>query len=446
MKRRLLLLWVAGVITAASPVPARTDEAGEEAARPLVLLDGEEIARERRLTQEGRPAPLASRWIREGEAALKKPVTPVTDKPASAVSGSPNDYYSIGIYWWPNPVTGVPYVRRDGIFNPESNRYDRPKLENFSRTLLALARAYAVSDDPRYAERAREWMRVWQIDPATRMNPHFLYAQAWPGWTTGSPTGIIEGAIFARNAPDAFLLLLNAGAIPPDEEAAIRQWYRELVAWLERSAPGKKIDGSRHNHANYYDLQRVAYHRLLGDEARVRAILNEVGPRRIALQIEADGRMPAELRRTKSFDYCCYSLRALVDLAQVAHRLGIDLWHYEAPGTKASLRRALDFLVPYASGKKAWPYQTVTGYRPKGLIPLLREAAPFFPEAGYEEAIEAIGVTGTIGVGVKAEKPAPPLPTPVTAAPAEPPTSAAGKEAGPAETVSRTPLQNQSRP
>ena len=48
----------------------------------------------------------------------------VTDKTLSPPSGNKHDYMSLAPYWWPNPNTanGLPYIRRDGVVNPERDR------------------------------------------------------------------------------------------------------------------------------------------------------------------------------------------------------------------------------------------------------------------------------------------------------------------------------------
>ena len=56
------------------------------------------------------------------EATVKMPTYKVTDIKIPRVSGDIHDYASMGPYWWPNPDTpnGLPYVRRDGVGNPEA--------------------------------------------------------------------------------------------------------------------------------------------------------------------------------------------------------------------------------------------------------------------------------------------------------------------------------------
>jgi hypothetical protein len=53
------------------------------------------------------------------QAMLVEPIT-ITKFRAKLSEGGPNDFYSNGDYWWPNPKTtnGLPYVKRDGESNP----------------------------------------------------------------------------------------------------------------------------------------------------------------------------------------------------------------------------------------------------------------------------------------------------------------------------------------
>jgi hypothetical protein len=48
----------------------------------------------------------------------------------------------------------------------------------------------------------------------------------------------------------------------------------------------------------------------------------------------------------------------MFQLAQIGDMIGIDLWNYEIHG--AGLRKALDFILPYALDKVPWPYVQIT--------------------------------------------------------------------------------------
>ena len=69
----------------------------------------------------------------------------------------------------------------------------------------------------------------------------------------------------------------------------------------------------------------------------------------------------------------------------MAEKIGIDLWNFET--NNRGIRKALDWLVPFAIGEKEWPYKESGAFEPHKLGPLLRIAALRYHEAAYEQAI-----------------------------------------------------------
>lgn len=333
---------------------------------------------------KGAPTGDVKSLLKEADALLTKPVSPITEKEQFAASGDPHDYFSFAIYWWPNPITrGLPYIRRDGEVNPDSQKCDRPKLDAMAQATLVLSKAFAITGEVKYAQKAEEVLRIWFVSPETRMNPHLQYAQAWPGWKNGTPFGCIDAAVLARKVPAAIFLLRQGGALSATTDSAVREWFRAMLKWMEESDLGKEISAGDHNISSWYDMERVSYALVMGDHDKARTILREVGPKRIGVQIKPDGRQPAELKRTKAFDYSCYNLDALMTLCELGEALGVDLWHYEDP-KGGSIAKALNFLIPYAREEVPFPYQQLKGVRPASLERLLLRAAPHFPDAPYK--------------------------------------------------------------
>jgi len=121
-------------------------------------------------------------------------------------------------------------------------------------------------------------------------------------------------------------------------------------------------------------------------------VLEAAGPKRIATQIEPDGRQPLELARTKGFGYSSMNLRAMFELASFGSRAGVDLWHYQTPDGRG-IRKALDFLAAYVDPAKPWPYAQLGGVTDgdrMGLGILLRRAALAYHDAHYEQLLDRL--------------------------------------------------------
>jgi hypothetical protein len=99
-----------------------------------------------------------------------------------------------GPYCWPNPDTpdGLPYVRHDGVVNPEYYNFDSRTLSQMAYAVFTHSVAWFYTGHEPYAEWSLELLRTWFLDPATRINPHLEYGQAIPGRTEGRGIGIIE--------------------------------------------------------------------------------------------------------------------------------------------------------------------------------------------------------------------------------------------------------------
>ncbi|HEX7231361.1 MAG TPA: alginate lyase family protein, partial [Candidatus Binatia bacterium] len=357
----------------------------------LVILDPNGLIRTKERLQNRDPAfaPAFAKLKDDAARALNVKPLSVTEKNFSPPSGDKHDYMSIAPYWWPNPAmpNGLPFIRRDGEVNPERDRSsDRRRLGNMIQTVEILALGYFFTDREDYAAHAAELLRVWFLDPATKMNPHLRYAQAVPGQNTGRGAGIIETHEFSELID--FVSLLNGSkAWLGRNHQQWQDWNKEYLSWLVESPQGKAEARAENNHGTWYDVQVAALALSTARDDLAKKILSEFYVKRINLQILPDGGQPGELARTRAWDYAVFNLQALFDAASIAANLNIDLWNYR-PDHGRGIRRALDWLVPFATSKRAWTYPQITRFQPEKLAPLLRRAAIAYREAAYEKAIE----------------------------------------------------------
>jgi Alginate lyase len=359
----------------------------------VLLLDGTHLAGVRDRLRQGDPTLTRALSAVEADAKTALGLAPlsVMDKAVTPPSGDKHDYMSQAPYWWPDPSRpdGKPYIRRDGERNPEISRItDHDNLGRLTSAVATLGLAFHLTGREEYATQAARLVRAWFLDPATRMNPHLRYGQGIPGTNDGRGIGIIE----TRGLPelvDGVGLLGGSPAWTGADRIGLQAWMRDYLTWLVESPHGNEEATNGNNHETWYDVQVTALALYTGQPDLARRTVD--GARqRIARQIEPDGRMPRELERTRAWDYSEFNLRAFFNLATLGDRVGIDLWRYRTEDGR-SLRQALDFLVPYASGDRPWPYRQITTFRPGALHWLLRRAAMVWNEPRYRRLANNIG-------------------------------------------------------
>jgi hypothetical protein len=158
---------------------------------------------------------------------------------------------------------------------------------------------------------------------------------------------------------------------------------------MRTSKNGLAEDAAKNNHGNWYDVQITSMALFLDDRTLARDALESVKTRRIAVQIEPDGRQPLELARTKAWGYSTMSLDALCRLATFGDDAGVDVWNFKTADGR-SIRAAIDFLVPYAAGKKQWDYQEIAGFHADALLPTLLRAAKAYHDPNYAALAQLI--------------------------------------------------------
>ncbi len=331
--------------------------------------------------------PAYGQLIKDADDALNGGVYSVTFKELVPPSGNKHDYLSMGPYWWPDPEkeNGLPYIRRDGEVNPERDKLDSSQKNKMINAVRNLTLAWYFSGNETYAEKAAELLRVWFLDEETLMNPHLEYAQAIPGRTPGRFIGVIDAASF-HTLVDAIALLETSGAMSADEKTDIRTWFERYFRWLIESDHGKEEDNYKNNHSVAYDLQSSGIAFFIGDDDFVAGKVRELPRRRIDLMIEADGRQPEELIRTKAFGYSVANLGNLFRVGEKGLNVGVDIFEYKNV-KGGSLRKALDYLIHYIGKEEEWPYQQISDWEHTednlGLI--VRKAARIYNDENYRK-------------------------------------------------------------
>jgi Alginate lyase len=360
---------------------------------PILLLDAARVAdlHTRFHVDVADTKPVIDTLIRDADKALAMKPVSVMDKGVTPPSGDKHDYMSQAPYFWPDPTKpdGRPYIRKDGQRNPEINKIvDHENIFKLTGAVSTLGLAYAVTGREDYAAKAATLVRVWFLDPATKMNPHLRFGQGIPGINDGRGIGIIE----TRSLPellDGVTLLKGSKAWTAADQAGLEAWMRDYVRWLVESPFGRDESKNGNNHETWYEAQVTALALWTGQTDLAKRTL-ERGRESLAKEIEPDGKMPRELARTNPWQYSAFNLEAFFTLATLGTKVGIDLWNYRTADGR-SLHQAVDFLVPFAAGDQKWPYEQLHEFHPSQLQTVLRHARVAWRDPKYRELAMKIG-------------------------------------------------------
>lgn len=341
-------------------------------------LEALQAIKARAQAKDATVAPALARLERMAEKNLGKPFESVIDKVSTGGvkdGQDPHDYRSVSIYFWPDPKDpAAPWIRRDAEKNQEAvERYDSERLRRSTDRIRDAALAWWFTGREDFGRDAAGQLRHWFLNPETRMNPNLRYAQFVPNarQEEGRPSGLIDTMRLVETL-SAVALLEQGPFLEPGERQALRDWVREYREWFLTSDLGRAEARAGNNHALYYDLQVVAFSWCLNDRESVTRVLQEVGPTRIAKQIEPDGRMPKELERPIAFTYTCWALTPLVQMAAMERNagLGTGIWAWQSPDGR-SLPTACSWVMGFVRGG-TWTWGRASDpVRPQAVAPII---------------------------------------------------------------------------
>ena len=302
------------------------------------------------------------RILRAANEYLSQPPITVTAASSPRSKGGKHDYFSEGDYWWPDPKNpDGPYIRRDGYSNPQNFNDHREALIRLSLIVPALAAAWLITQEKRYAEHAAVHLRAWFLDAATRMNPSLDYAQAIWGVSPGRGTGIID-TLHLVEVTRAARHLESAKVMTPAESSGVRDWFTQYMLWMVTSKNGQEEEAAKNNHGTCWVAQVSAFAAFTGDENVMKLCRGRFRNHLLPDQLAADGSFPLELARTKPYSYSLFNLDMLAMVCLMASGIGTepsgatnDLWQFALPNGNR-YQKAVEFMFPFIQDKSKWPY------------------------------------------------------------------------------------------
>tara|TARA_R110002020_G_scaffold42136_3_gene123790 strand:+ start:13538 stop:14728 length:1191 start_codon:yes stop_codon:yes gene_type:complete len=290
--------------------------------------------------------------VRANEFLKSTPVT-ITSFTSPRSSGGVHDFFSEGDYWWPDTLNlEGPYIQKDGLSNPDNFTEHREVLIDLSEIVGNLTSAYLITKDTTYANAAIKHCKAWFIDDSTKMNPHFLYAQAIKGRHTGRGVGIIDGIHFME-VVQSLSVMGQEGLIDKNSEIEFKNWFSDFVVWLTTHKYGKDEMKHPNNHGTCWNMQLALYADYTNNDSILAVCRDNFKNTILPNQMALDGSFPLELKRTKPYGYSLFNLDAMVMNCVILSDKTNNLWEYSTPDGK-SISLALEFMSPYIENKSTW--------------------------------------------------------------------------------------------
>ncbi|MCR5180952.1 MAG: alginate lyase family protein [Bacteroidaceae bacterium] len=285
---------------------------------------------------------------------MRSGIVAVTDKTTS-ISGDSHTYESLSVYWWPDPSNpNGPYVARDGQFNPEYKRYDYPRLLAMVANVRECSKAYYITHDITYYDFLCRQLDTWFIHKDTRMYPHFDYSQFIPGRNAnrGNPQGMID-AYNLNDVLEGIRLAHSVKRLGRKRMRALRSWFRDFAQWMQESSYGQTAAAYTNNQGTAYDVTLYNILLFAKKKSARRAILSSFYEKRLLQQVDAEGKQPEELKRTRAYFYSLYNLTHLVDFCVMVSRDGQAL----PEPIRAKVHQSQNYLSRFVDQPSTFPYR-----------------------------------------------------------------------------------------
>jgi hypothetical protein len=304
------------------------------------------------------------RILRLADSYLTKQPVPLTTLPCPRSPGTPHDFYSEAEDYFADPAnpTGPYVLHTDGVPNPEAFAAHRDALLNLSLYVPALAAAFLLTSDARYAQQAAAHLRAWFIDPATSMTPSILYAQTIPPAKNGRFEGVIE-AVHLAEVFQSIPFLTKSEALTDTDLATLNKWLSDYFDWLNSSRLAGLARDNKSHHGTSWLLQAsvIAHLNEIKDDRPLTTLRHQYKSSTIRAQILADGTFPHELTTPNPYRNTLFNLDMFAAICLMLSSRFESVWDYElqdGPGMRTVIAR----LYPYIVDRGAWPFRADAAY------------------------------------------------------------------------------------
>ena len=293
------------------------------------------------------------RIVKSANEYLKLEPVPITNFSCDRSMGMPNDFYSEGDYWWPNPKDpDGPYIRRDGLSNPAYFKEHREAMRNMSIQVASLTAAFKITGDKKYADHAIDHLTAWFINSETKMNPNMNYAQAIKGVCPGRGVGLID-AIHLVEPARSVSVLYEFNALDKKTFTSLQDWFAEFLEWMTTHEYGIDERERKNNHGTCWVMQAAEYARLTENEKILNYCRDRYKTVLLPDQMADNGSFPMELKRTKPYGYSLFNIDIMAAVCHILSNEEENIFEYKLEDERG-MEKALNFIYPFIEDKSKW--------------------------------------------------------------------------------------------
>lgn len=223
-----------------------------------------------------------------------------------------------------------------------------------SEITATLTSAWLLTANQKYASQVLKHLNAWFVNPATKMNPNMLYAQAIWGRFTGRGIGLIDAYHLVEVIRSVKIIEAKNG-LSAEQLKPIKNWFSEFLEWMTTHQYGIDEMNAKNNHGTCWAVTAAAMADLTGNEEVKNLCRDRFKTVLLPNQMADDGSFPLELKRTKPYGYSLFNMDAMCNLAQIISTTEDNLWEFTTPDGK-NLKKGMEFIFPFIADKTKWPF------------------------------------------------------------------------------------------
>jgi hypothetical protein len=161
---------------------------------------------------------------------------------------------------------------------------------------------------------------------------------------------------------DGVELLKKSSKLTDSDRKGLNNWFSDYLNWMITSEVGNQEYNAKNNHGVAFDVQLTRVALFVGKEEIALKYIHDFAKHRIFIQIEPDGKQPAELARTKALHYSAFNITHLLDMCMIAGTMNIDLLSATSPDGRCILK-SIEFIVQFVGKPQSqFPFNQINNW------------------------------------------------------------------------------------